>query len=430
MHSKMTKETVESKVLNERYYRYRHESGLNILLYPMVGFSSSYALFGTKYGSIDTTFKTQNDSEYTTVPEGIAHFLEHKLFESEDGDAFSLFAKTGASANAFTSFEKTCYLFSTTDNFEESLDALMTFVQSPYFTKETVAKEQGIIGQEIKMYEDDPSWRVFFNLLMAMYKNNPVRIDIAGTIDSIARIDKELLYKCYNTFYNLNNMVVAVAGNFDADKAIEIIEKSLKPCERIEVSTKVPDEPLEVFMKEYVQSLQVAVPLFNIGYKELPRGENEELLYQIRYELILNVIAGKSSSLYREMYDEELINSTFGKEVFCGRGFFSNIFAGESRKPREVMKRINDRIQMYKQNGISADEFERVKKSMYGRVIMNFNDVEEVANNLVSAHFSSNSIYDTIDVVANLKLDDVNELLRQSFNEKSLAISIVNPMDN
>lgn len=430
MHSKMTKETVESKVLNERYYRYRHESGLNILLYPMAGFSSSYALFGTKYGSIDTTFKTQNDSEYTTVPEGIAHFLEHKLFESEDGDAFSLFAKTGASANAFTSFEKTCYLFSTTDNFEESLDALMTFVQSPYFTKETVAKEQGIIGQEIKMYEDDPSWRVFFNLLMAMYKNNPVRIDIAGTIDSIARIDKELLYKCYNTFYNLNNMVVAVAGNFDADKAIEIIEKSLKPCERIEVSTKVPDEPLEVFMKEYVQSLQVAVPLFNIGYKELPRGENEELLYQIRYELILNVIAGKSSSLYREMYDEELINSTFGKEVFCGRGFFSNIFAGESRRPREVMKRINDRIQMYKQNGISADEFERVKKSMYGRVIMNFNDVEEVANNLVSAHFSSNSIYDTIDVVANLKLDDVNELLRQSFNEKSLAISIVNPMDN
>lgn len=430
MHSKMTKETVESKVLNERYYRYRHESGLNILLYPMAGFSSSYALFGTKYGSIDTTFKTQNDSEYTTVPEGIAHFLEHKLFESEDGDAFSLFAKTGASANAFTSFEKTCYLFSTTDNFEESLDALMTFVQSPYFTKETVAKEQGIIGQEIKMYEDDPSWRVFFNLLMAMYKNNPVRIDIAGTIDSIARIDKELLYKCYNTFYNLNNMVVAVAGNFDADKAIEIIEKSLKPCERIEVSTKVPDEPLEVFMQEYVQSLQVAVPLFNIGYKELPRGENEELLYQIRYELILNVIAGKSSSLYREMYDEELINSTFGKEVFCGRGFFSNIFAGESRKPREVMKRINDRIQMYKQNGISAYEFDRVKKSMYGRVIMNFNDVEEVANNLVSAHFSSNSIYDTIDVVANLKLDDVNELLRQSFNEKSLAISIVNPIDN
>lgn len=423
----MQKNIISNKTLNEEYYAFTHESGLKILLYPMKGFSSSYALFGTKYGSIDTTFKTQNDEDFVTVPEGIAHFLEHKLFESEDGDAFSLFAKTGASANAFTSFEKTCYLFSTTDNFNESLEALVTFVQSPYFTKETVEKEQGIIGQEIKMYEDDPNWRVFFNLLVALYHNNPVKIDIAGTVDSIAKIDKDLLYRCYHTFYNLNNMIVAIAGNFDVDDAISIIESNLKPCEKVNVITKIPEEPKQVAQKEFVQNLQVAIPLFNIGYKEVPVEEEKLLNLQIQYELILSVIAGKSSELYKEMYEEGLINSTFGKEVFSGRGFLANIFAGESRQPKVVMERIHKRIQLYKQNGISKEEFERAKKSMYGRAIMNFNDVDEVANDLVSAHFSGNSIYDTIQIVASLTCEEVNLLLKNSFNEECLAISIVNP---
>ena len=156
------------------------------------GFNSSYAIFGTKYGSIDTTFSV--NGEETTVPEGIAHFLEHKLFESEDGDAFSKYAKTGAYANAFTSFDRTCNLFSCSDKFYDNLDILLSFVQSPYFTEETVKKEQGIIGQEIRMYDDSPGWRVMFNMLTAMYRNHPVRIDIAGTVESIAEIDYDLLY--------------------------------------------------------------------------------------------------------------------------------------------------------------------------------------------------------------------------------------------
>lgn len=425
----MQKEIIKSDILNEEYYFLKHESGLKILLYPMKGASSSYALFGTKYGSIDTTFKTQNDDDFITVPEGIAHFLEHKLFESEDGDAFSLFAKTGASANAFTSFEKTCYLFSTTDNFDESLKALITFVQSPYFTKETVEKEQGIIGQEIRMYEDDPNWRVFFNLLVALYKNNPVKIDIAGTVESISHIDKDLLYRCYHTFYNLNNMIVSIAGNFNVDSAIKIIEENLKPCEKVVVTTKIPDEPSEVAQKEFVQNLQVAIPLFNIGYKEETVEEENILKRQIKYDLILSVVAGKSSELYKEMYQEGLINSSFGKEVFCGRGYMVNVFGGESRKPKVVMEKINEKIKFYKQNGIPQYEFDRIKKSMYGRAIMNFNDVDEVANDLISVHFSNNNIYDTINIVANLTCDEVNDLLKNSFNEESLAISIVNPIE-
>lgn len=423
----MIQTIIKNDILNEQYYSFTHESGLEILLYPMTGFSSSYALFGTKYGSIDTTFKTQNDEEFITVPEGIAHFLEHKLFESEDGDAFSLFAKTGASANAFTSFEKTCYLFSTTDNFDESLKALITFVQAPYFTQKTVEKEQGIIGQEIQMYEDNPNWRVFFNLLTSLYENNPVRIDIAGTRESIAKIDADLLYKCYNTFYNLNNMVVAIAGNFDVESAKNIIESNLKTKEKIEITRKIPDEKPQVFKKEIIQNLEVSMPLFNFGYKEIPVSEESELEVRIQYELILSAIVGKGSKLYKELYDEGLINSTFGKEIFCGPGFLANIFAGESRNPKAVMQRIHSEFASFKQTGIDEKTFNRLKKAMYGYAIINFNDVEEVANDLVSSYFSHNSIYDTIKIITNIKLDDINGLLKTSFNEESLAISIVNP---
>ncbi|MEG0692049.1 MAG: pitrilysin family protein [Oscillospiraceae bacterium] len=425
----MEKQIIKNDILNEQYYHYKHKSGLSIILYPMEGYSSAYALFGTNYGSIDTCFKTQNDKEFITVPEGIAHFLEHKLFESEDGDAFSLFAKTGASANAFTSFDKTCYLFSTTDNFEESLKALITFVQAPYFTQETVEKEQGIIGQEIKMYEDDPNWRVFFNLLTALYVNNPVRIDIAGTTQSIAKIDKDLLYSCYNTFYNLNNMVVCIAGNFDEESASKIIEENLKECDKVEVTAKVPEEPETVAKKEFVQNLSVAMPLFNIGYKENPVAKQDELATQIKCELILSAVVGRGSDLYKELYDSSLINATFGTEVFSGRGYFANVFSGESRNPKQVMEKIANCFELYKVKGIDEDTFKRVQKAMYGNSILLFNDVEGVANELVASYFADGEIYDVIDVIKAVTLEEVNEQLRSSFNREHMAISIVNPVE-
>lgn len=215
----MNKEILTNERLGEQYIRVVHPSGLTILLCPMPDFATTYALFGTNYGSVDNCFKTDPEAEFTKLPDGIAHFLEHKLFESEDGDAFSLFAETGASANAYTSFDKTCYLFSCTDAFIPSLKALLTFVQAPYFTQQTVEKEQGIIGQEIRMYEDSPGWQVTFQLLEALYHDNPVKVDIAGTVESIAQIDADLLYRCYHTFYNLSNMVLSIAGKFDRSGA-------------------------------------------------------------------------------------------------------------------------------------------------------------------------------------------------------------------
>ena len=200
---------INNELLGDKYFEIDHKSGLKIFVYPKVNFSSSYAIFGTKYGSIDNCFKTEGDKVYTEVPEGIAHFLEHKLFESEELDAFARYAETGASANAYTTFDKTCYLFSCSANFSSSLEILLDFVTKPYFTPETVKKEQGIIGQEIKMTNDEPGWASLFTLLKAMYKHHPVQIDIAGTTESIAEITDELLYKCYNTFYSLNNMAAS-----------------------------------------------------------------------------------------------------------------------------------------------------------------------------------------------------------------------------
>ena len=204
---------IKSDILNEKYYKINHPSGLTVYVLPKENYSSAYAVFGTKYGSIDTRFKRSDSDKWTEVPEGIAHFLEHKLFESEDLDAFERYAKTGASANAYTSFDKTCYLFQCSSNFKENLKILLDFVQNPYFTPQTVQKEQGIIGQEITMYYDVPGWMSTFNLLRCLYKNHPVRIDIAGTVDSIAQITDKLLYDCYNTFYNLHNMALVVVGN-------------------------------------------------------------------------------------------------------------------------------------------------------------------------------------------------------------------------
>ena len=204
------------------------------------------------------------------------------------------FAKTGASANAFTSFDRTCYEFTCTDHFEESLEVLLNFVQSPYFTEKTVQKEQGIIGQEIRMLQDRPGWRVLFNLLNALYQNHPVKVDIGGTVESIAQITPELLYRCYRTFYHPNNMVLAVAGNFDYQKAIEIVEKCIKPGdEAIQADSKMPEEPREVAQKKISDKLEVAVPLFNIGFKECPLSGKELVKALSELEILVEIITGE-----------------------------------------------------------------------------------------------------------------------------------------
>lgn len=423
----MEKTIIKSHRINEEYIKVKHQSGLTILLYPMKGFNTAYALFGTKYGSIDNTFKTDSDDDFVTVPDGIAHFLEHKLFESEDGDAFTLFAKTGANANAFTSFDKTCYLFSCTDNFEESLKSLVKFVQAPYFTEQTVQKEQGIIGQEIRMYEDLPSWRVLFNVLEGLYVNNPVKVDIAGTVESIAKIDAELLYRCYNTFYNLSNMVISVAGNFDADVALKIIEEGLKDSKPVTIERKGYDEPYKANKKEVTQKLDVAIPLFYFGYKINPcENPYENLCQQIQLEILLDILAGPTSDFYNDMYEKGLLNSNFGIEVFGGRGFLSALFGGESKDPRSVLDAFN---KMVKSKVLSEDDFLSCRNALYGKALKGMNDAEDTATAMLTYEMMDVGLFDMTEVIANTTFEDVKKRFETDFNEECQSLSIIFPND-
>lgn len=421
----MNKQVILNARTNEKYYKIKHSSGLDILVWPMENFSTTEALFGTKYGSINTRFKTNKDKDFVDVPEGIAHFLEHKLFENEDCDVFELYAKTGANANAYTSFDKTCYLFSCSENYEESLEILLSFVQKPYFTDATVQKEQGIIGQEIKMCDDNPDWRVFFNLLDGLYVNHPVKIDIAGTVQSIAKIDADLLYRCYHTFYNLNNMVLSISGNVDVDKVLEIADKYLKPCEDICLETEFSDEPNGIHIPEVVQKLPVGTPLFNVGFKANPVAGSKAIKSEMEASILLSLIAGSTSSLYKQLFDEGLINSSFSSEVFSGEGYFANIVGGESRNPREVLARLIAEIERVKTEGLDREQFEIIKKSKYGQMIRSFNNVEACSSLMLNSHFMGVDAFETVESLASISFEDVQKSLYDLFDTEKVSISIV-----
>lgn len=420
--------TIKSARLGESYTKIEHPSGLTMLLCPMKGFSTAYAMFGTKYGSVDTTFKTDADDDFVTVPEGIAHFLEHKLFESEDGDAFTRYAATGASANAFTSFDRTAYLFSCSDNFEQSMEILLDFVTKPYFTQQTVEKEQGIIGQEIRMYDDSPDWRVMFNLLGALYHNHPVRIDIAGTVESIAQIDADLLYRCYNTFYSLGNMVLTVAGNFEIDTVVKLADKILKPAKPVNIQRKSPPEPATVAKKRVEQRLPVSTPMFQFGFKGTPGDAKQNLQSQVLDEILLEIIAGESSPLYRRLYDQGLINATFEYEVMAGRDYIANIYMGESRDPDKVAQEICAEVERIKAEGIDPEAFERCKRASYGRYIGMFARVEAIAGLMMLAHFAGVDMYTLPDIVANATLEQLTQRLEADFQTEHSALSVILPL--
>lgn len=417
---------VRNELLNERFYDIDHPSGLKILVMPKENYSSSYAIFATKYGSIDTMIQ-MNDGTFKEIPEGTAHFLEHKLFESEDLDAFERFSKTGASANAYTSFERTGYLFSCSANFKKNLEILLDFVQNPYFTQATVEKEQGIIGQEIDMYKDVPDWEVMFNCLRTMYHNLPIRIDIAGTHESIAQITAETLYGCYDNFYNLHNMVLAVAGNVSVDEVIEVADKVLKPVEGRMAQRKLIDEPHEVIDSYVEEKLSVATPQFMFGFKENWDTPERTTKEEITMEILLDMISGQSSELYKRLFDGKLINNSFGYEYFTGFGYSCVLFAGESSNPKRVAQEIVAEIKKFRETGFEKSAFDRTKKKLYGRMIMGMNDVDGIANNMVVSYFAGEDVFADFEIYKTVTLDDVNELFAKALDEKYSVLSVINP---
>ena len=417
---------IHNSLLNEMYYDIDHPSGLKILIMPKAGYSSTYAIFATKYGSIDTMIQMK-DGSFREIPEGTAHFLEHKLFECEDLDAFERFAKTGASANAYTSFDRTGYLFSCSDNFKENLEILLDFVQNPYFTQATVEKEQGIIGQEIDMYKDVPDWEVMFNCLRNMYHNLPVRIDIAGTQESIAQITADMLYDCYNNFYNLNNMVLAIAGNTTVDEVLEVADRMLKSVEGKMAQRKLIDEPREVISDYCEKKLSVATPQFMIGFKEEWDTPERTAKEEITMEILLDMISGPSSDLYRRLFEFNLINNNFGFEYFTGFGYSCVLFAGESNDPKAVAEEVKKEIRLFREKGIDVKAFERTKKKLYGRMIMGMNDVDGLANNMAVSYFAGEDVFTDFETYKFVTVDDVTEILNKTLDEEYSTLSVILP---
>lgn len=404
----------------DKYYRTVHPSGVTIYVYPQEGRASCCAIFGTKFGSIDDHFTV--DGKGVAVPAGVAHFLEHKLFENEDSEVFDLFAENGADANAYTSYEKTCYLFTCTDKFEDNLRILLDFVRKPYFTKESVDKEQGIIAQEIGMYEDNPDWCVFNNMIRAMYKEHPVRISIAGTAESIAQIDHEMLYTCYNAFYTPSNMVLSVAGNVTVEQVLTIADEMLtqgpQAPQRI-----VPEEEESVVQTYVEESFDVSAPMFNLGYKEkLCELTSEKLMLT---EIVLELLSGRPSELFNRLLEKGLINHSFGADFMYWDGVQITVFSGESSDPQRVREEINAEIKRLKAEGISQSDFEWAQRSVYGAAVAQLDNASSIANSLADAHFADENIFEQVEAAAKVTCQMAQERLLEMFNEENSTLSVV-----
>lgn len=422
----------ENKMLGEKYYYFKHESGLRVYVVPKK-MTTSYAILATEYGAIDNKFKLSTDNEFTTVPDGIAHFLEHKLFECEGGiDAFELYAKTGADANAFTTNTNTAYIFSCTENFEKSLEILLDFVTHPYFTEATVQKEQGIIGQEIKMYEDHPGSRLHKELLKALYEKNKVRIDVAGTIESISEINADILYKCYNTFYNLNNMFLAVCGDIDPKIVEKACDKILTKAENITIirDYENEDEKSVVYKKRAVCKLDVAKPIFAIGIKDIniPKEPNERAKKSYAMEILNEMLFSQSSKFHEELYNERLIFPDLSSGSEITKHYSYNVISSESPDPEKVYSRFVKYIEETKRKGLDKEEFELSKRTVYSSYIKSFDSTESVGENLIFNILDGADFLDAPDIIDSITIDYVNALLKEGFKEEYYAMSVVEPI--
>ncbi len=419
--------------LDEKYLYGVHETGLEIFIVPKDHIRST-AILGTRYGAMHRIFKTEKDDDFITVPDGIAHFLEHKLFENEDGsDTFSRFGEFGGNANAFTSDEMTAYYFTATDNYYENLEILLDFVTSPYFTEETVKKELGIIGQELKMYLDNPYRRLYKNLLEALYVDSHIKIDVGGTEESIAKITPEILYRCYGTFYNLTNMTLCLAGAFDEDKVIEVCDKILKHSEPVTISHSFPEEP-EYINKELIsEKFPIALPMFYAGIKDNATADKEKdpkaSLKRIwEHKIISELLFGKSSDFYNELYDKGLINDKFSAGYSSGCNYSFIYFCAETRTPDKVIELIKEQIKKTSDNTDALKEdFEICKRMIYADCLQEWNSTADIAELLLEYRFMGADAMDIPDVVSAITFEDIVKRIKESYCPDKMAVSLVEP---
>ena len=401
-------------------------SGLTVLVRPMPGYSGTHVIYATRFGSIDRHFRLNGREVH--LPAGVAHFLEHKMFEDQDGDAFAKFAKTGANANAFTSFDRTCYLFTATQQLDESLDVLLGMVGHPYFTEQTIAKEQGIIGQEIKMYDDSADWRLITGLCECLYHSHPIRSDIAGTCESIAEITPKMLYDCCEAFYAPGNMVLAAAGNITMEQILAACERhglmELRPEERVQ--RLWAEEPMTLAATEKRIRMPVSKPCFGLAFKETPLAP-DDLRSELLYDLILCCVCGGMSPLYRRLYDSGLTNPGFGGEVLRVDGCCCILFTGESDEPDTVKQMLLDEIERVRREGIDREVFTLCKNEKYGQLIENLENVEDSASQMADFALSGQTVVQQIEALAALTADDADAALQNILQPARMAMMYIEP---
>lgn len=433
MPGKNSRKVQEFAELQETLFSYRIYPGLQLYVLPKAGYQNKYAAFSTRFGSIDNRFRVDGAGEAVKVPEGVAHFLEHKLFEDERGNVFDRFAALGASSNAFTSFTQTTYLFSTTDHFTECLELLLDFVQEPYFTDESVSKEQGIIAQEIRMYEDNPDWRAFFDLLQSLYRDHPVREDIAGTVESISGITPDLLYQCYRRFYHPSNMALFVVGDLDPEMVRQQVADNIARHsyrELGEIIRLYPDEPEAVPRSRVTREMVVSEPLFNLGFKDAAGAglEGEALLRrEAAMEVLLDMIFGPSEPLFNELYEDLLIDDSFDAGYTAESSYAYVLIGGATRDPDRLYERIMAAIEETKEKGPGEEQFERHRRNLLGKFMRRFNSLEFIAHNYLAYRFRGSDLFRYPAVLQQVSLEEVRALLEEVLAPEKHALSLILP---
>lgn len=421
-------QVIENLRIKEKLYIEKLENGLTVMIIPKKNTRKKYITWGVNFGSIDNHFISPETKEEAKIPDGVAHFLEHKMFEQANGtNSLDTLSSIGVDANAYTTNDHTTYLYECNDNFYEALDEFMDYVQNPYYTDENVEKEKGIIAQEIKMYDDHPFWQVYMNAMECLYQNNPIKIDIAGTVESISKISKETLYTCYNTFYTPSNMLMVVSGDFIPEDLIEEIKKRLiKKDNNTEIERIYPEEPEEINKKQKVVEMDVNNPLFVIGFKDTVLENKQEIVKRhIAIEILLYMLIGKSSKLYQELYQEGLVISEPDLDYEFSKEYAHITVSGQSNNPEELSGKFINEINNLKKNGIDEKIFERIKRKIYGDYVMEFNDVSNIARMFMSDYFKGINSFDYIENHNQIKKEYVQEIFDEVFDESKMVLSIV-----
>ncbi|MEG0073060.1 MAG: pitrilysin family protein [Clostridia bacterium] len=426
-------EVYVNKMLEDTIYMQELECGLKVYVCPKKNFNKYLGMFGTVFGSIDNYIINQ-DNEEIKLPDGVAHFLEHKLFEQEGENALDLFAKEGVNANAYTSYDHTVYSFETVEDVNKSIEMLIKMVRTPYFTDDNVEKEKGIIAQEINMYKDDPNWQVYLNVIKALYSKHPINIDIAGSVASIKKINKEILYAAYNNYYSLNNMFFIVVGDVEKDNIFKLVDNEVRKYnykESIKQAKKIKNinEPLKINKNEIIETADIYIPKLYIGYKLNPLQGDENIKRNIAILLIEDLYFSKLSEFYNENYNKGYINEAIDVRNEFGSTYSFLTLGISCFNPNQIKEKLLKYIEEIKTKEIIQSDFEVFKRKHIGSLIYSYEDLEEYCEEIIGSIIMQTKPFKVFDIINEIDSKYIKETLNVLFNPENLSISIVNSIN-